>query len=213
MRWASSKNGTINRIPKTNKKLRTFSQLSIGRLLEEHSSNMTKEVLIMMISFKIFRQDWHFWKINLITRPKLPSQLTLLGILQLLWQFWLMLELKGFSLNVRTNIFCYKIKHNLSGKQSQPMVNIMVPYQLIFDGQFTDSRINSLTQAQDKIYVCQKKIILTICEERTSFWKEFCTVLISCDILVMISNNLMNIHIESLRALWRSFHQRGVIKL
>ena len=60
------------------------------------------------------------------------------------------------------NIFYFRTKHNSFGKLNPPMVNIMELYQLISDGPFMVSKINSLVQDQDKIYVQQKKTTSTI---------------------------------------------------
>jgi hypothetical protein len=59
VRWASSKDGTINKIHKPSKKSRTFSKLSIGKSLEVDLLNMIKEAHTMMISLKTFKQDSH----------------------------------------------------------------------------------------------------------------------------------------------------------
>jgi len=59
------------------------------------------------------------------------------------------------------SIFYFRTKHNSFGKLNPPMVNIMELYQLISDGPFMVSKINSLVQDQDKIYVQQKKTTST----------------------------------------------------
>lgn len=49
VKWDSLKSGTMNNLPKTNKKSRIFWKLSIGKLLEVHLSNTIRDVPIMMI--------------------------------------------------------------------------------------------------------------------------------------------------------------------
>lgn len=59
VRWVSSKDGTINRIHKPNKRSRTFSKLSIGKFLEVDLLSMMKEVPTMTTSLKTSKLDSH----------------------------------------------------------------------------------------------------------------------------------------------------------
>lgn len=169
VKWDSLKSGITNNLPWTNKKSRIFWKLSIGKSLAVDSLNMIKVVLIMMISFKISKLGWFSWKTNSIIHQKQQFLPIHLDIHKLHWQFWLIWVLKDSLLNVLTNIFYSRTKHNSFGKLNPPMVNIMELYQLISDGPFMVSKINSLVQDQDKIYVQQKKTTSTIWGDKTSF--------------------------------------------
>lgn len=169
-------------------------------------------MLTMMISFKISKLVWLSWKTNSIIHQKQQFPPTHLDIHKLHWQFWLIWVSKDSLLNVQMSIFYFRTKHNSFGKLNPPMVNIMELYQPISDGPFMVSKINSLVQDQDKIYVQQKKTTSTTWGEKTSFWKEFFTVLILWDILDMISNNLMSILIKLLRQSCKSSLLKDVIK-
>jgi len=104
---------------------------------------MTKDVLIMMISFRIFNSDYTFSKNSWIIIQEWQFRLTHLGTLKLLSQYWLIWEYKDISYNVQMNIFYFKIKQNLFGKLSQLMDCLMVLYQPTFVGLFMDLKTNS----------------------------------------------------------------------
>jgi len=60
------------------------------------------------------------------------------------------------------NIFYFKTKLNLFGKQNLQMDNFMVHFRLILDGQFMDFKINSWEEDLAKICAQVKNHILTI---------------------------------------------------
>lgn len=212
VRWDFSRNGTMSKIHRLNKKLRIFWKLSIGKLLVEDLLSMMKVVPTTMTSSKISKLVSISWKISLTILQRQQFQQILLDIHRLLWPFWLIWVLKDFSSKDLMNIFFCKTRLNSFGKPIQQTDSIMVLFPLTLDGPFMDLKINSQVEERLMDFAHQNKCTSITWEEKTNFWNEFCTVLTSWDTLDMTSSNLMNIPMLWSKLLWKSFHLKNAIK-
>lgn len=212
VRWDFSRNGTMNKIHRLNKKLRISWKLSIGKLLAEDLLSMMKVVLIMMTSLKIFKLVSISWKISLTILQRQQSQQTHLDIHRLLWPFWLIWVFRDFLSKDPMSIFFCKTRLNSFGKLSQQTDNTMVLFRLTLDGPFMDFKISSQVVERLMDFAHQNKCTSITWEGKTNFWNEFCTVLTSWGTLGMISNNSMNIPMQWSKLLWKSFLLKDATK-
>ena len=93
-------------------------------------SNMTRDVLTMMILLRILNWGCIFSEKNSTTILEWLLLLILLGTLSLLLLFLHIWESRGILLRDLTSIFFFRTRHNLYGVQNQQMENSMVHYRL-----------------------------------------------------------------------------------
>ena len=93
-------------------------------------SNMTRDVLTMMILLRILNWDCIFSGKNLTTILEWLLLLILLGTLSLLLLFLHIWESRDILLRDLMSTFFFRIRHNSYGVQNQQMENSMVHYRL-----------------------------------------------------------------------------------
>ena len=211
-KWGSSRDGIMNKTTRPRPWSSNSSRPSTGKSLAVDLLNMTKVVRIMTTSSRTIRLGSTSSKLSSTTHPKLQFLLIPLGTHRPLWLFLPIWVLKGTLWKGLMSISCSKTRLSSFGKPSQPMGNTTVPFPPISDGPFTDLKISLSEAVSTIIFAPRNKVILTIWDDKMSFWKEFYTVPISWDILGMISSSSISILTVWLRPSWKSFHPKSATK-